>query len=552
MNEKIIIDGYKCFQKSVVVEKPSLLNLIIGRNNSGKTTLMDAIEYLYSDEIFEKKIEKAGYVIKIDENGLDSIGEYITRYNYYKGTDLGLRFPNTDLIIGRDLGVFIEREKNTSRVFASKLKFFDDSVKNELTKFGERDTVKLINFYIGPIKKFTFKKISAERDIYEEEEQQHATITTHGEGITKKIDELINVDGQNYKLIKNDLLNDLNKILHGENSYSEITIVKNSQNKKKSLCLVENGVRVRLNEMGSGVKTIIFVLLLLLLQKDFAADTVFVFEELENNLHPEIQRRLFEYIYDYSITNKAHIFITSHSNVPINCYYGRDNTSIYHVYKDSDGSSNVEKVESYNNKINIIDDLGFKASDLFQTNGIIWVEGPSDRIYIKKWLAVLFPDLEENIDFTFLYYGGKNLAHYTASEEEEKELINVLLTNRNGYIVMDHDENSEEDPIRQTKQRIRDEFSAKNMGVWVTKGKEIENYLTAKDLNAAFNTKSLKQVGTYEKFQDYINDTEPNFVSKKVSFAKKIAFTEESLNYLDLEVKITEMAKFIKKWNSKY
>ena len=32
----------------------------------------------------------------------------------------------------------------------------------------------------------------------------------------------------------------------------------------------------------------------------------------------------------------------------------------------------------------VLDDLGAKASDIFQSNGIIWVEGPSDRIYIKK------------------------------------------------------------------------------------------------------------------------------------------------------------------------
>ena len=33
----------------------------------------------------------------------------------------------------------------------------------------------------------------------------------------------------------------------------------------------------------------------------------------------------------------------------------------------------------------MLNDLDVRASDLLQSNGIIWVEGPSDRIYIKRW-----------------------------------------------------------------------------------------------------------------------------------------------------------------------
>ena len=196
----------------------------------------------------------------------------------------------------------------------------------------------------------------------------------------------------------------------------------------------------------------------------------------------------------------------------------------------------------------ILNDLGVLASDIFQTNGIIWVEGPSDRIYIKKWLAIKYPNIHENEHFSFLYYGGKVLSHFTANKEED-DLVNVLLTNRNGLIVMDHDGDSPEDEIRETKRRIKEEFESNNMYVWITEGKEIENYLRAKDINALYADATLEQVESFQPFKDYISSTEPNFANQKVAFAQKIVFGPDSLKIMDLEKRIDDIAEIIKKWN---
>ena len=59
-----------------------------------------------------------------------------------------------------------------------------------------------------------------------------------------------------------------------------------------------------MSRMGSGLKTIILVLLNLLVipELDEYKDKkmVYGFEELENNLHPAMQRKLFEYIYEFA------------------------------------------------------------------------------------------------------------------------------------------------------------------------------------------------------------------------------------------------------------
>ena len=73
-----------------------------------------------------------------------------------------------------------------------------------------------------------------------------------------------------------------------------------------------------LSDMGSGLKTLIFVLFVI--PKHKRDNAILFFEELENNLHPEIQRRLFEYIYPFALENNKTIFIPSHSSVLLTRY----------------------------------------------------------------------------------------------------------------------------------------------------------------------------------------------------------------------------------------
>jgi len=69
---------------------------------------------------------------------------------------------------------------------------------------------------------------------------------------------------------------------------------------------------VPLSASGSGLKTVILTLLNLLVRPDFEkkdiANYIFSFEELENNLHPSLQRNLFSFLLDYAQSKDCHIF----------------------------------------------------------------------------------------------------------------------------------------------------------------------------------------------------------------------------------------------------
>lgn len=280
---------------------------------------------------------------------------------------------------------------------------------------------------------------------------------------------------------------------------------------------------------------------------------VFAFEELENNLHPALQRKVFEYLYRFAKETDSHIFITTHSHIAINTFFDKENTMIYHITK-SDNESKMVPVDNHTGRIDILNDLEVRASDLFQSNGIIWVEGPSDRIYINKWLQV-FCDSKfiEGSDYQFLYYGGKVLSHYSADENAQADLINILTTNQNAAIVIDSDRRRKSSKINTTKVRIRDEFSKINGLCWITQGKEIENYIPAAAMNGKYGS-SLSNIGQYELFPEYINRIEKNFSSHKVAFAKGIAehiTKENSSQMLDLEKQIRKLYETIQKWNKK-
>ena len=220
------------------------------------------------------------------------------------------------------------------------------------------------------------------------------------------------------------------------------------------------------------------------------------------------------------------------------------------IRKDIEYAMKVRKIENYIDKVEILNDLDVKASDLLQSNGIIWVEGPSDRVYIKKWLEIICSNkYVEGIDYQFMYYGGRLLSHY--STEQEEDLISILLTNRNAAIVMDSDKRNRHSKINSTKQRIIREFEDHGMFAWVTKGKEIENYLSARAINKCFSSE-LDECGQYAEFDRYISGIFPSFSSRKNDFAKMISgrLTKEDIaGSLDLEEQIKELYKHIERWN---
>ena len=147
------------------------------------------------------------------------------------------------------------------------------------------------------------------------------------------------------------------------------------------------------------------------------------------------------------------------------------------------------------------------------------------------------------------------LSHLTGKLDDSNELIQLFKANVHSIIVIDSDKTNPNKKINKTKQRIRKEFNKNQAIVWITQGKEIENYLSRNIFKKTYNVD--KQIGQYEKIDDFLNKNSrkknmgnyyvTNKVSESISIAKEMLL--EDINVLDLERQISTIVKQIRTWN---
>lgn len=202
--------------------------------------------------------------------------------------------------------------------------------------------------------------------------------------------------------------------------------------------------------------------------------------------------------------------------------------------------------------LKMVDELIQYGIENYQENYSDSYKDTDFQLYQKYTYEILGSgEIEEGRDYQFLYYGGRLLSHYT-TEKECNDLINILLTNRNAAIVIDSDRRNPRARINDTKKRIQNEFKKYDAFCWVTKGKEIENYIEKTAIEKTFDKKMSAQCERFELFPDYIKPVCKTF--NKVEFARKVVDNiekETARGMLDLEKQITSLDKAIKKWNEK-
>ena len=557
--EGLRFKGYKSFtQEYVEILEFEKINVFIGKNNSGKSSYLDIIKDIIDpNELDKNPFLKNGLEIQLVHALSEEEIRYVFSENTFGG---GIPTENHYMFgknyIGKKMNFRISvekdyrtRERDFQYQYVENKNVFEAEYNNYWNQFGER----MRSLW----KEYEFRRLDAERNIVPEVESNDENINLNGEGASNLIRKIINYSEYDENIVQEELLTALNAIIYPETTYENIKIqqVDDAGELKWEIFLQEKGKRYALSKMGSGLKTIILVLANLLIIPKLKAyknkKIIYAFEELENNLHPALQRKLFEYIYKYAQDNDIMIFLTTHSHVAINTFCDKEGTQIFHVEKQ-DGVSKMHKIDDYISKTTLLNDLDVRASDILQSNGIIWVEGPSDRVYIKRWLKIFGGDeIEEGRDYQFLYYGGRLLSHYTA-EQDCEDLISILLTNRNAAIVIDSDKRKNNSKINETKKRVKNEFEKYGAFCWITKGKEIENYLEKEAIEEAFGKKVGKQCEQYQLFPEYIGPICPTF--KKVEFAQKVVpyvIQERASKMLDLEKQVKSLYAVIKKWNQK-
>ncbi|GAI74990.1 unnamed protein product, partial [marine sediment metagenome] len=91
-------------------------------------------------------------------------------------------------------------------------------------------------------------------------------------------------------------------------------------------------------------------------------------------------------------------------------------------------------------------ELGVHNSSVFLTNATIWVEGITDRLYLKTYMKkyakdnIEYEHLQEDIHYSFVEYQGSNLVHWDfSSEDSDTERIRACFLCGNPFLLADRD-----------------------------------------------------------------------------------------------------------------
>ncbi|WP_272150825.1 AAA family ATPase [Tenacibaculum aiptasiae] len=256
---------------------------------------------------------------------------------------------------------------------------------------------------------------------------------------------------------------------------------------------IDNGTFRSINEIGDGIQSLIILLFPIFTASE---NEVFYIEEPETNLHPGFQRIFIETLLTskHILDKNLKFFFTTHSNHFLDLTLRNDKVSFFQFEKIEEGKHLIKtKIKPSKETLDL---LGVNNTSVFLANTSLWVEGPTDRMYLSKFLKLYCeredekkPHLKEDIDFAFFEYGGNLIAHYLFEEdidvddEEVKDKINAFSSANKIYLLSDNDNPKENSKKEEREEKLKKvSQSNTNFKYQNTIVKEIENLLPVKVL----------------------------------------------------------------------
>lgn len=259
-------------------------------------------------------------------------------------------------------------------------------------------------------------------------------------------------------------------------------------------------------DLGDGIQSII-----ILTFKVFMAEkpTMFFIEEPEHFLHAGLQRTLIETF----AKHKEHMFfMTTHSNHFLDLAQERDDISIQQVSRVN-GESKVQASLDYGELLN---ELGVRASSVLLANCSIWVEGVTDKLYLRAYLYKYIEELgdedkksklksyHENLHFVFTEYQGSNITHWDFSNDLENDGSETPAKrlNRNILLIADADIEGKGERVESLRKALGEAF-------YLLEYKEIENFIpfdilidTAKARWETFKQRTDSNIDRFENMKE--------------------------------------------------
>lgn len=270
-----------------------------------------------------------------------------------------------------------------------------------------------------------------------------------------------------------------------ENKRIEIVAVRDHEGRDTHIKISIEGEMddVSIHDLGDGIQGIINLLFPVFTAKD---NTWVFIDEPENHLHPGYQNLFVRTIANHPKIKAKNLkfFINTHSNhILTEGMLGSKDTEILVFSRRDKDSSNI--LSFAGNEYHTLEMLGVFNTSVLISNCSIWVEGVTDRLYLRAFLQAYWRSLgnqgipTEGLNYSFMEYAGNNIVHYNFDHEikqEEPEIdrqIKAFFLNSKIFLLADSDFSKE------ARHAFYEEVSVKrdNFQYFKTELPEIENIL---------------------------------------------------------------------------
>lgn len=237
-------------------------------------------------------------------------------------------------------------------------------------------------------------------------------------------------------------------------------------------------------DLGEGIQSIIILIYPLFINQGKKLNIFY--EEPDLFLHPGYQRVFLDTLF-LDHFKSFQFFFTTHSNHFLDMTLDFSAISVYKFQKEKGNRFVVENVK--NDDKNLLQILGVRNSSVFLSNCTIWVEGITDRIYIRKYLELYqscsdfkHKRFQEDIHYSFVEYGGGNITHWSFLDSSDDECPNINVDKLCGklFLISDRDSAGLLKGGGKSKKMKRHEELENQLGdnYCCLESREIENLLT--------------------------------------------------------------------------